>query len=308
MSFRLFIYYSALAGAISALIGWAIGRLAISAGDNTILGNGLKGLCLAVALALALSLIDSLWNGGLARIASLLARVACAVLVGAMAGLLGGLLSEALNVLTGWERIFTVVGYVLEGLLIGASLGLFDLIAVLLTNQALRSPLNKIRNCLIGGALGGLVGGILSVLLRSSWAELFVGRDPSALWSPSATAFAALGLLIGLLIGLAQVILKDAWLRVEKGFRTGRELLLSRDEITIGRAESCDLGLFGDPGVEKLHARIVRTGTDYVVSDAGTPGGTYVNNQRLAGPRPLRAGDEIRVGRCVLRFGERARK
>ena len=58
--------------------------------------------------------------------------------------------------------------------------------------------------------------------------------------------FVALGMCIGLLIGLAQVILKEAWVRVEAGFRAGREMILSKPEVTIGRAESCDIGLFGD--------------------------------------------------------------
>ena len=316
MSFRLFIYYSALAGALSALVGWALGRLTID--DKSILGTGFKGMALALALAFALSLIDALWNAGLARPLSLLARVTCAVSVGALAGLLGGLLSESLSVLTEpadavsesnpWRIFFTVVGYVLVGLLIGASLGLFDLLAALIGNRATRSPVRKMRNGIIGGALGGLVGGVLSVLLRAGWDTLFADRETERLWSPSAAAFVALGLLIGLLIGLTQVILKEAWLRVERGFRAGRELILTSDEITIGRAESCDVGLFGDPNVEKLHARILRVGTDYVVSDAGTPAGTYVNDERIDGPRPLAAGDVIRVGRCVLRFGERSRR
>ena len=42
------------------------------------------------------------------------------------------------------------------------------------------------------------------------------------------------------------------------GFRPGRQILLTRPETTIGRAESCDIGLFGDPAVERLHARITR--------------------------------------------------
>ena len=77
--------------------------------------------------------------------------------------------------------------------------------------------------------------------------------------------------------------------------------------VTLGRAESCDIGLFGDRTVERVHARLLRQGQDYVLTDAGTPGGTYVNGQRLSGPCTLRAGDAIRVGNCVLRFGSVAR-
>ena len=76
------------------------------------------------------------------------------------------------------------------------------------------------------------------------------------MWTPSAAGFVALGLCIGLLIGAAQVILKEAWVKVEEGFRPGRELIVSKGEIVIGRAESCDVGLFGDNAVERTHARI----------------------------------------------------
>ena len=97
-------------------------------------------------------------------------------------------------------------------------------------------------------------------------------------------------------------------MRVERGFRRGREMLLQKGEVTIGRAEGCDIGLFGDPLVDKLHARILRQGDRYVVVDAGSMAGTFVNDQRVVGPTPLRDGDAIRVGKCVLRFGERAKR
>jgi pSer/pThr/pTyr-binding forkhead associated (FHA) protein len=113
---------------------------------------------------------------------------------------------------------------------------------------------------------------------------------------------------IGLFIGLAQVILKEAWVRVEKGFRPGRELILTRPETTIGRAEGCDIGLFGDPEVEKTHLRIVRRGGEYLAVDAGTPGGTFVNGRRIQEATALRSGDLIQVGKAVLRFGERQQR
>ena len=110
------------------------------------------------------------------------------------------------------------------------------------------------------------------------------------------TGFIALGLCIGLLIGVAQVVLKEAWLKVEAGFRKGRELLVNKPVLTIGRAESCDLGLFGDPQIEKLHARIYQQDGRYLIADTGSAHGTFVNDQRVAEPTLLRSGDLIRVG------------
>ena len=126
--------------------------------------------------------------------------------------------------------------------------------------------------------------------------------------SSLAIGLVILGACIGLLIGLAQVILKEAWVKVEAGFRPGRQLILSKAETTVGRAESCDLGLFGDSGVERLHARILLEDNRYLLADAQTPGGTFLNDARVDRPTPLRDGDTIRVGNSRLRFGERARR
>ena len=55
-------------------------------------------------------------------------------------------------------------------------------------------------------------------------------------------------------------------------------MMLTKDETTIGRAEACDIGLFGDNAIEKLHARIVQKGNRYLLADDDTPGGTFLND------------------------------
>ena len=160
-------------------------------------------------------------------------------------------------------------------------------------------PVRKVVNGVIGGVLGGLVGGVVYGLVSDLE---FLPHSGLAL------GLVILGLCIGLLIGLAQVFLKEAWLKVESGFRAGREVMLSKDETTIGRAESCDIGLFGDNSVERTHARIQLTKNQYVLADAETPGGTFLNGKPLKKPTALRDGDAIGVGNCVLRFGERQKR
>ena len=110
----------------------------------------------------------------------------------------------------------------------------------------------------------------------------------------------ALGACIGLAISLVQIMLREATLRVEAGFRPGRQLLLSKPETVIGRAESCDLGLFGDAGVEKVHAKITRQGNNWMLSDAGTPSGTMLNGQPLTQKTALKSGDRIMAGHLIL--------
>jgi hypothetical protein len=165
--------------------------------------------------------------------------------------------------------------------------------------------MRKVVNGIVGGVIGGLMGGVLFDLMRG-----VATSDEHDLLPRSSLAIGlvVLGLCIGLMIGLAQVILREAWLRVEAGFRPGRELILSKPDTTIGRAESCDIGLFGDANIEKVHARVRLSGSRWLVADGDTHSGTYVNDQRIAEPTPLRSGDTIRVGNSVIRFGERQKR
>ena len=78
--------------------------------------------------------------------------------------------------------------------------------------------------------------------------------------------------------------------------------------ITIGRAEACDIGLFGDPTIERLHARILQQGERYLIADAGSAIGTFLNDERVTAPTPLRPGDAIRIGKSTLRFWEKQKR
>jgi hypothetical protein len=305
MSFRLFIYYCAAWGAAAAFAGWALGRMIPAEG---VLIAGVRGLCLGAFLGLGLALVEAVSGGGaLRRATRLVTRAGMAVVVGAAGGWAGGLVGEVLYRWRQWG-VFFVVGWALTGLLIGAAPATYDVISAWLRGLDASGAWRKVRNGLLGGHFGGLLGGGLALALVSAGPALFPNRPESELWTPTAAGFVALGTCIGLAVGLAQVILKEAWVRVEGGFRPGRQLILSRPEISIGRAESCDLGLFGDTGVERVHARILRLRGGFVLVDAGTPGGTYVNDELIAGPTPLSSGDQIRIGANLLSFGERPRR
>jgi hypothetical protein len=267
--------------------------------------DGLKGLWLGVTVASVLSFVDVLWSGTGSSVLARIARVVVAVVIGGVGGFLGGILANVLYNL--WSPLY-VFGWTMTGALVGLAVCSYDLLAATLEGQDLGGPLRKVMHGLIGGTIGGFVGGLLSLAFREFLTGVFTGKRREDLWSPSAWGFVVLGACIGLLIALTQVILKEAWLKVEAGFRAGREQILAKPIVTIGRGESCDVGLFGDPAIDKLHARILRRGEDYLVADAESSTGTFVNGERLEQPRLLRSGDAIRVGRCVLRFGERARQ
>jgi len=83
-----------------------------------------------------------------------------------------------------------------------------------------------------------------------------------------------------------------------------RRFRLHRAEVIIGRDAACDVPL-DDGTCSRRHVRIYspRAGR-YVLEDLGSHNGTYVNGERVPS-RTLVDGDEVRVGRCVLRFADR---
>src|SRR5262245_39368656 len=271
MSFRLFIYYCAVCGGCSAALGWLLGRLLspaiVEEGAARVRQAGIRGLFLGLMVALGLSLVDALWNLTLRRWTQVSLRVLVAVLVGAIGGLIGGMLGQ---LLLGVAGILFILGWTLTGLLVGTSIGVYEMLSSLVSQRDATGARKKLLKCLIGGTVGGFIGGTLALLLKNAWTKALSDKDADWLWSPTAWGFVALGMCIGLLVGLAQVLLKEAWLKVEAGFRPGREMILSKETTTVGRAEGCDLGLFGDPGVDKLHARIIQSGHRYFLEDAGT--------------------------------------
>ncbi len=304
MSFRLFVYWCALCGGWAAFVGWSVGRF-VAHGDS--LGStGIKGMFLGMLIALALGVVDAVWLYSLRQPLQIIPRVFVCVTIGTVGGLVGGgvgqFLYDEFASLVAWQ----IAGWMLTGLMVGASIGSYDFLKSWIREAELGFAMSKVIRGGVGGAVGGLLGGLLDWQLETAWAHLFPGQDN--LWSPSLTGFIALGLCIGFMIALAQIVFSEAWLKVEKGFRAGRDLLVSKPVLTLGRAESCDLGLFGDAMIEKLHARIYQQDGRYLIADNGSTHGTFVNDQRIAEPTLLRSGDLIRVGNAYVRFSERRKQ
>lgn len=70
---------------------------------------------------------------------------------------------------------------------------------------------------------------------------------------------------------------------------------LSDEKITIGRSKSCTIPL-SDRYLSRLHAEIIRIGSEWFVADSGSVNGTLLNGQRLRELTPLRPGDKITIG------------
>jgi hypothetical protein len=177
------------------------------------------------------------------------------------------------------------------GLGVGAVEGLYDL-----------AP-RKLRNGLIGGAIGGLLGGSLFLPI-----QMMAGGTGM---SSRAAGFAILGLAVGALIGLAQVVLREAWLTVLDGYRAGRQLILSQPVTCMGRGDHLSLPFLGpmNAELESEHVRIARQSDgSYLAEDNHSRLGTRLNNQALTSPAVLKDGDVIKFGTNFVRFNERQRR
>jgi pSer/pThr/pTyr-binding forkhead associated (FHA) protein len=83
-----------------------------------------------------------------------------------------------------------------------------------------------------------------------------------------------------------------------RGAVTGSRYLLDEDKVSVGRDPHCDI-LLDDSTVSRSHATFRRFGDGYVIDDAGSLNGIYVNRERVDSA-VLRNGDEIMIGKFRL--------
>jgi hypothetical protein len=85
----------------------------------------------------------------------------------------------------------------------------------------------------------------------------------------------------------------------------GQKIVVLGDvaRVTVGRARSCDVSLHWDHQVSRVHAQLERVGDHWTVVDDGlSRNGTFLNGERLAGRRRLRAGDVLHLGTTPVAF------
>lgn len=85
---------------------------------------------------------------------------------------------------------------------------------------------------------------------------------------------------------------------VRRGPQPNQVYELNKDIVTLGRDITNDITI-NDPEVSRHHLRITRGAGGFTLEDLGSTNGTFVNGQRLTGPRPLRPGDMIGLGETV---------
>ncbi len=71
-------------------------------------------------------------------------------------------------------------------------------------------------------------------------------------------------------------------------------------EITLGRADTCSIGLPDDTFASQLHARVFLRDATMWVEDLGSTNGTHLNGAKLTAPVALAIGDRLQVGSTIF--------
>ncbi len=229
------------------------------------------------------------------------------LLVGVIGGMVSGILANlayaplnqfAMNQITGLHSLspfgFAVqmagrsLGWMLAGMTMGLGQGI-----------ALRSP-----RLLLYGFLGGIVGGLIGGLLFDPIDMILLhGIKPSAHWS-RVIGIVSVGASVGLMIGLVELLARDAWLRMLEGPLAGKEFLIFKDRLQLGSSPRAEIYLFNDPQVAGIHATIRTVGEQCEIENLSVEHPTEVNGRRIHRTR-LRHGDRIGMGKTVFLFQQR---
>ncbi|HEX4055332.1 MAG TPA: FHA domain-containing protein [Tepidisphaeraceae bacterium] len=251
-----------------------------------IIGFGLCGLFISVCLSIAEPVIDhnlyaAVKNGS----------------IGATLGLLGGLAASLVV-----DRIYRAVGGAEHGLLRQAlaqsiSWGVLGCFVAIAPGVVAKNP-KRFLIGLAGGALGGIVGGVLLDPLSRLTASPELGR---------LAAIGSIGLLTGAATGIIERAARTGWLKVTAGLISGKQFVLYRNPTYIGSAPDCQIYLFRDPKIGRRHAAVHLLKGRIEIEDLPLGGDTRVNGQPIA-RHILQNGDQIAVGGTRFLFQEKVRE
>lgn len=188
--------------------------------------------------------------------------------------------------------VVQVFGRTLAWGMVGVAMGLGQGIA-------LRS-----KRLLIYGLLGGVIGGLLGGMLFDPIDQILLGPDKaSAHWSRM-IGLLVIGVTVGTMIGVVELLARDTWLRMTQGPLTGKEFMLFKDVMNVGSSPRSDIYLFNDPFVASEHAVIRTVGDECEVEARQATHPILLNNNAIRKAR-LRHGDTVAIGRTIFVFQRR---
>lgn len=287
-------------GAVAGLVCWAIFEPmapAVSGGLAWARWEQMFTLSLGAIIGLAIGGVNGLLQGGKVHT---IRGTLLGLLFGAIGSTLGYGIGGTLATISHLPRE-TIPWRILALTPLGACLGLAIGASTLNVRRMIQG--------LIGGAIGGAIGGGLFDTVGTILSKflLTIRNVPPGtegeVGGPSRAIYAILmGAAIALFIGIVERIARSAWVRLTLGRNEGKEWVLDAGQNFIGRSESSQIPLFGDPNIAPMHACIVRQGPNqFLLTDGGSPIGTYLNGQRVQ-QAPLFHGAVITVGSYNLEF------
>jgi len=96
-----------------------------------------------------------------------------------------------------------------------------------------------------------------------------------------------------------EIMASQFQLIMRSGPTPGAAFTLEGDQLTIGRDSTNEI-VINDAEISRRHARLTFQGGKYVLEDLGSTNGTFVNGQRLAGPRVLKPGEVVSFGEQIV--------
>jgi len=160
------------------------------------------------------------------------------------------------------------------------------------------------KRLLIYGFLGGVVGGLFGGLLFDPIDQILLGPDKPSAHISRLIGFGVIGASVGAMIGIVEILARDAWLRMTQGPLTGKEFLLFKDIMKVGSSPRSDIYLFNDQLVAPDHAIIRAVGDECEIEVSQRTHPVLVNNATIRRSR-LRHGDNVTIGRTVFVFQRR---
>ncbi len=257
---------------------------------------GLVGLFIGAADGLVCRLpVRALLAGGVGLLVGLAGGFISNLFAGLIYTPLNRLAMDQMDVargLTTFGFILQMGGRAMAWAMAGCAMGLGQGIA-------LRS-----KRLLTYGLLGGVIGGLLGGLLFDPIDFLLVGADrPGAMWSRLA-GLAVIGASVGGMMGIVELLARDAWLRMTQGPLAGKEFVVFKDLMTVGSSPRADIYLFNDKGVAPEHAILRTVGDECEIEARDTVHPVLINNRPIHRTR-LRHGDSVTVGRTMFVFQRR---
>jgi hypothetical protein len=228
------------------------------------------------------------------------------LLAGAVGGLLsivaGGLLYELIGQISD-DPMASAGAFVLQmfrrgiaWMIAGTTMGLGQGIAL------------KSRRLMLNGFIGGIVGGLIGGLLFDPVDLIFNNRAMFTGASLSrAVGFGIIGLTVGLMIGITDLLTRSAWLRVTAGPLRGKEFSFYQTPIRLGSSPKNQIYLFKDTKIEPIHAVINKLRDTYEIEDQESKTGTIINGQRTKRKR-LTDGDRIQIGDSEFIYSTREKR